>query len=308
MKVGLILPMSDDDGRGTPSWPEIRDLARQAEAGGADSVWVYDHLVFRLDGTASGIHEAWTLLTAVAVVTERVELGTIVLATSFRNPALLAKMATTLDAISGGRLILGVGCGWHEPEYTAFGFPFDHRVDRFEESLRILGPLVREGTVTFVGDYQRAEDCVILPRGPRPRIPLLVAAKGPRMLRLTAEHADAWNTAWFGMPDDRLAQRLADMRSACAGAGRDPFSLEVTVGVTVKAEADEEWGRPGAPAALLAEPGVVADALRAYDALGVGHVQLDVQPATPATFARVLDGIARSRAARQGTASKARRD
>lgn len=298
MKVGLILPMSDDDGRGTPSWPEIRDLARQAEAGGADSVWVYDHLLFRLDGQATGIHEAWTLLTAVAVATERVELGSIVLATSFRSPALLAKMATTLDAISGGRLILGVGCGWHEPEYTAFGFPFDHRVARFEESLRIIGPLLREGAVTFVGAHHRAEDCLILPRGPRPRIPLLVAAKGPRMLRLTAEHADAWNTAWFGMPDDRLAQRLGAMRAACADAGRDPASLEVTVGITVKAEADEEWGRPGAPAALLAEPDVVADGLCAYAALGVGHVQLDVRPATPATFALVLDGIARFRTPR----------
>jgi probable F420-dependent oxidoreductase len=296
MKIGLILPMSDDDGSGTPPWPAIRDLARQAEAGGADSVWVYDHLVFRLDGPASGVHEAWTLLSAVAAATERVELGTIVLATSFRNPALLAKMATTLDAISGGRLILGVGCGWHEPEYRAFGYPFDHRVDRFEEALQVLAPLLREGAVTFAGDYYQAEDCVILPRGPRPRIPLLVAAKGPRMLHLTAQHADAWNTAWFGPPDDRLDRRLADMRAACAEVGRDSSSLEVTVGITVKAEAGEEWGRPGAPAALLAEPDVVADALRAYAALGVGHVQLDVQPATPATFDGVLTGIARYRA------------
>jgi probable F420-dependent oxidoreductase len=298
VKVGLILPMSDDDGRGAPSWPDIRDLARQAEAGGADSVWVYDHLLFRLDGRTTGIHEAWTLLTAVAVATERVELGTIVLATSFRSPALLAKMATTLDAISGGRLILGVGCGWHEPEYTAFGFPFDHRVDRFEESLRILGPLVREGAVTFAGTYERAEDCVIVPRGPRSRIPLLVAAKGPRMLRLAAQHADAWNTAWFGMPDDRLAQRLGALRTVCAVAGRDPATLEVTVGITIAAEAGEEWGRPGAPASLPGEPDVVGDALRAYAALGVGHVQLDVRPATPATFARVLDGVARFRAPR----------
>jgi probable F420-dependent oxidoreductase len=295
MKIGLVLPMSDDDGTGAPPWPVIRGLARQAEAGGADSVWVYDHLLFRLDGGTTGIHEAWTLLAAVAAATERVELGTIVLATSFRNPALLAKMATTLDAVSGGRLVLGVGCGWHEPEYSAFGYPFDHRVDRFEEALTILAALVRDGACTFAGRYHQVRDCVILPRGPRPRIPLLVAAKGPRMLRLAAEHADAWNTAWFGMPDDRLAQRLADLRAACAAVGRDPATLEVTVGVTVKADAEEEWGRPGAPAALVAEPSVVADALRAYRALGVGHVQLDVQPATPATFARVLDGIGRFR-------------
>jgi probable F420-dependent oxidoreductase len=295
MKVGLVLPMSDDDGAGTPSWAAIRELARQAEAGGADSVWIYDHLVLRLAGQASGIHEAWTLLTAVATATTRVELGTIVLATSFRNPALLAKMATTLDEICGGRLVLGLGCGWHEPEYAAFGYPFDHRVDRFEESLRIIAPLVREGAATFVGVHHRVEDCVILPRGPRDRIPILVGAKGPRMLRLAAELADAWNTAWFGMPDERLGRRLADFRAACADVGRDPATVELTVGVTVKAEAGEEWGRPGAPAALLAEPGVVADGLHAYAALGIAHVQLDVQPATPATFTRVLDGIARFR-------------
>jgi probable F420-dependent oxidoreductase len=295
MKVGLILPMSDDDGAGTPSWVTIRDLARQAEAGGADSVWIYDHLVLRLAGQTTGIHEAWTLLTAVAVATTRVEVGTIVLATSFRSPALLAKMATTLDEISGGRLVLGLGCGWHEPEYTAFGYPFDHRVDRFEEALRIIAPLLRKGAVTFSGTYHQVSDCVILPGGPRDRIPILVGAKGPRMLRLAAELADAWNTAWFGMPDERLGRRIADFRAAFADVGRDPATVEMTVGVTVKAEAGEEWGRPGAPAALLAEPDVVADGLRAYSALGVAHVQLDVQPATTATFARVLQGIARFR-------------
>ena len=115
------------------------------------------------------------------------------------------------------------------------------------------------------------------------------------MLRLTVDHADAWNTAWFGMPDDRLGQRLAGLRATCAEAGRDPSTLEITVGITVKAEAGDDWGRPGAPAALLAQPDVVADALRAYAELGVGHVQLDVQPATTATFDRVLAGIARFR-------------
>jgi probable F420-dependent oxidoreductase len=300
MKVGLILPMSDDGGMGVPSWPEIRDLARRAEAGGADSVWVYDHLLLRLDGRASGIHEAWTLLAALAAATERVELGTIVLATSFRPPALLAKMATTLDAVSGGRLVLGLGCGWHEPEYTAFGYPFDHRVDRFEEALRIVGPLVREGALTFSGTYHRVDDCVILPRGPRPRIPVLVAAKGPRMLRLAARHADAWNTAWFGLPDDRFERRLGEMRAACAEVGRDPATLEITVGVTVRADVDDAWSRSGSPTELIAEPEVVADALRAYAEPGVGHVQLDVRPATPAAFDRVLAGVARFRAAPAG--------
>jgi alkanesulfonate monooxygenase SsuD/methylene tetrahydromethanopterin reductase-like flavin-dependent oxidoreductase (luciferase family) len=116
------------------------------------------------------------------------------------------------------------------------------------------------------------------------------------MLRLTAAHADAWNTAWFGLPDDRLEQRVADFHAACADVGRDPSTVEMTIGVTVKAEADEEWGRPGAPAALIAQPEVVAHALGAYAALGAGHVQLDVQPATPDTFDRVLEGISRFRA------------
>lgn len=295
MKVGLILPMSDDDGSGTPPWPVILDRARQAEAGGADSIWVYDHLVFRLNGPATGIHEAWTLLAALAAATERVELGTNVLATSFRPPAVLAKMATTLDGISGGRLILGLGCGWHEPEYKAFGFPFDHRVDRFEEALTVITTLIREGALTFAGTYHQLDDCVILPRGPRDRIPVMVAAQGPRMLRLTAAHADAWNTAWFGMPDDRLRVRLAEMREACADVGRDPGSLEVTVGVTIKADTANEVGRPEAPAAIIGEPSVIADALAGYAALGVGHVQIDVQPATEASFDRVLEGIARFR-------------
>ena len=234
MKVGLILPMSDDDGGGAPSWPQIRDLARQAEAGGADSVWVYDHLLLRLDGATRGIHEAWTLLSAIAVATERVELGTIVLATSFRSPAVLAKMATTLDAISDGRLILGLGCGWHEPEYTAFGFPFDHRVDRFEESLRIIGPLVREGAVTFVGDYHRAEDCAILPARAASTDPAARRREG-------SPHAPPGGGACrrleHGLVRDagRSAGPAARRRQGgmCRGGPR-PASLEVTVGVTVK--------------------------------------------------------------------------
>ena len=126
MKVGVVIPMGPDDGSGgTYGWPHIREMAEVSEAAGFDSIWVYDHLIFRFpDAKPQGIHEAWTTLTALAVATHRVELGAVVFAMPFRNPALLAKMATTLDEISGGRLILGVGCGWHEPEFDAFGFPF----------------------------------------------------------------------------------------------------------------------------------------------------------------------------------------
>ncbi len=297
MKVGLVLPISDDDGSGAPAWSTIRERARQAEGGGADSVWVYDHLIFRRDGVTSGIHEAWTILSAVALTTRRVEIGTIVLGAGFRSPALLAKMATTLDAVSGGRLILGLGCGWHEPEYQAFGYPFDHRVGRFEEALRIIAPLVRDGRVTFEGRWHQVVDCEIAPRGPRPTgPPIMIAARGERMLRLTAEHADLWNAAWFGLPDERLAGRIADLQAALAAVGRDPGKIGMTVGVTVKPDQAAAGGRPGAPVALSADPGAIAAALGAYEALEIVHVQLDVQPATRATFDAVLKGIRRWRA------------
>ena len=184
MKIGLVLPMAEADGPGAGTWPRIRELALLAEAGGIDSLWVYDHLVFRMAGEAEdGIHEAWTLLSALAAVTERAELGTIVLGTGFRPPALTAKMAATLDEIADGRLILGLGTGWHEPEYRAFGYPFDHRAGRFEEALEIIVPLLRGERVTLKGRWHDVEDAVLIPAPPRParvpgRMPILVAAKG----------------------------------------------------------------------------------------------------------------------------------
>ena len=123
------MPLGADETRG---WTDLRALALAAEEDGLDSVWGADHLIFRDEGETTGIHESWTLLTAVAAITSRVEIGPLVLAVPFRNPALTAKMAAELDEISGGRLILGLGCGWHQPEFDAFGYPFDHRVSRFE--------------------------------------------------------------------------------------------------------------------------------------------------------------------------------
>jgi alkanesulfonate monooxygenase SsuD/methylene tetrahydromethanopterin reductase-like flavin-dependent oxidoreductase (luciferase family) len=124
VKFGVTLPMSqDDDAERMPTYADIRAVAQAAEDAGLDSVWGYDHLVFRDDDGDSGIHECWTVMAAVAEATSRVELGILVMCTAFRNPALLAKMAGTLDHVSGGRLILGLGCGWHDPEFEAFGYP-----------------------------------------------------------------------------------------------------------------------------------------------------------------------------------------
>src|SRR4029079_4711809 len=156
-----------------------------------DSLWVYDHLIFRFPGEPEdGIHEAWTLLAAVAAVTACGDFGTFWLGTGSRPPALQAKMAATLDEVSGGRVILGLGTGWHEPEYQAFGYPFDHRAGRFEEALSIIVPLVRGEPVTVHGRWHDVDDAVLIPPPPRPgrllgRIPILIAAKGERVLRLT---------------------------------------------------------------------------------------------------------------------------
>ena len=241
MRIGVVLPIGQEDGMpAAPDYREIRGVAVEAEASGLDSVWVYDHLLFRFDGETTGIHECWTMLAAIAEATERVQLGTIVMCTGFRNPALLAKMAATLDHISGGRLILGLGCGWHEPEYRAFGYPFDHRVGRFEEALGVVVPLIRGERVTMDGQWTYADDAVVLPPPRRRSLPVLVASEGSRMLRLTAHRLhepllrgvrrpldDLGAGEPFGGP---LGQGQRDERAAHAEDGReDQQRLEVEV-------------------------------------------------------------------------------
>lgn len=293
MKVGVVLALGERAETGqVPSYQEIRGMAAQAEEAGFDAVWLYDHLLYRFpEKPTAGVWECWTFLTALAEATRRVELGTIVLCTAFRNPAVLAKMAATLDEVSGGRLILGLGAGWHEPEFEAFGLPFDHLAGRFEEALNIIVPLVREGKVDFRGQYYSAPDCEIRPRGPRSAgPPVLVASRGPRMLRLTARYADSWNAAWFGRPAQFVARR-AELEAACAEIGRDPKTLEVTAGVTV---AFPEVGEVNAPLddpdkVLTGSAEAIAEGLRAYEELGVGHVIVNVTPNTAAGLERLAD-------------------
>src|SRR5687768_1651833 len=198
-RIGLILPYTDLylDGA-TPHWSDLATQVRLAEDVGFDSVWVPDHLLFRFPGGATGgAWDCWSLLAALAAVTSRVALGPIVTCTGYRNPALLAKIADTIDEISGGRLILGLGAGWNEAEFHAFGYPFDHLASRFEEALTIITGLLRQGRVDFAGTYYQARECELRLRGPRPNgLPIMIGTTGARMLGLTAQHADAWN-AWF---------------------------------------------------------------------------------------------------------------
>ena len=200
LKIGILMPLCEQAHAGrTARWSEFKAMALHAEAAGFDSLWVNDHLLFRVEGPEGptrGIWEGWSLLSALAAVTSRVELGTFVICTSFRNPALTAKMADTVDEISDGRLILGLGAGWHAPEYQAFGFPYENVVSRFEEALQIIHPLLRTGCVDFHGSYYTAAECELSPRGPRrsgPPIMIGARADRPRALRLTAEYADYSN-------------------------------------------------------------------------------------------------------------------
>ena len=292
MKIGLMLPMGADE---TAGFTVLREMAVAAEDAGLDSVWGADHLIFRDGGETEGIHECWTVLTAVAAVTSRVEIGPMVLALPFRNPALTAKMAAELDEVSGGRLILGVGCGWHEPEFEAFDYPFDHRVGRFEDAVKILAPLLRGESVTFEGRWHRAVNAELIPRpvragGP----PILIAGKQPRMLGLVAEHAAQWNAAWYGFPDkaDELRTRLTNLDRALDAAHRDPSTLVLTAGIFVAFEgADDDTPER----AIRGAPSEIADALAGYERLGISHLIARVFPPTPEAVARLGEAAAVAR-------------
>jgi probable F420-dependent oxidoreductase len=295
--LGLNLPYTEGQMAGaTPRWADIRDLARLAESMGFDGVWISDHVGFGdpagdAPGAWRGAWESWTVLAALAAATEHVRLGTYVLNTPFRNPALLAKMAETLDEISGGRLILGLGAGWNEIEFSSYGFPFADRFDRFEDALRIITSMLRTGRATHVGRIEQARDARIEPRGPRPAgLPVMVGAAGPRMLRLTAELADHWNGGLNAVAETR--ELLVNLDAACESAGRDPATLTRSVEVlvrTIPAAADE----PPVDHELRGDPAIVT-AIRAYADLGIDELQVQLVPNTRASleaFGQVIEAL-----------------
>ena len=210
-------------------------MARAAEEVGFDSIWVGDHLLYRGDGgTERGPWEAWTLLAALGAATERVELGPLVACTAFHPPGLIAKMAATVAEISGGRFVLGLGAGWNEEEFRAFGLPFDHRVSRFEESFTIIRGLLAGQSVNLHGRYVEADDAVLLPRPAAPPR-LMIGSNGPRMLAAALPHVDAWNTWYedYGNSPDGFAKLNERISVAARDAGRDPGDVERSACVLV---------------------------------------------------------------------------
>jgi probable F420-dependent oxidoreductase len=293
MKIGLMVFLANDrENNHKRPYETIRAIAQQAETDGFDSIWLPDHLLYRKpEEPTRGNWECWTMLAALAEATQRVEIGTLVLCNSFRNPAILAKMATAVDEVSGGRLILGIGAGWNEPEYQAFGLPFDHRVDRFEEALHILKPLLREGHVDFVGEYYQARNCDDLPRGPREAgPPLLVGGEGPRMLKLTAQYADLWNTGYMGAPST-MTEPLAKIEAACRHVGRDPATLGITalIGVWFPDLQDKQPAFFDKP--LTGTVQEIAAAIRGYAELGVQHIIFQYEPYSPEARQRLTEAL-----------------
>lgn len=295
LRVGVQLPEVEREVR----WPEYVAMARRAEDLGFDTIWVGDHLLYRFaDGSTRGPWEVWTLLAAIAASTTRIRLGPLVASTAFHAPAMLAKLASTVDEISGGRLILGLGAGWNETEFRAFGFPFDHRVDRFEEAFTIVRTLLRDGMIDFDGRYFQARDCELRPGPTRPGgPPLLIGSRGERMLRIALPHVDAWNV-WFKdtFNDPAGVPPLRDLVDAiCLEVGRDPTSIERTVAVQARLMGGS--GRtqgdyaPDESPPLSGPAEIMAETLRSYAREGIGEVQMVLDPITLASleeFAAVL--------------------
>ena len=272
------------DGRMT-TFAETADFANRAEGAGLDSIWVFDHLLWRFpDEPEEGPHEAWTTLSALAAVVPRVELGALVMCSSFRNAGIMAKMAATLDDLSGGRLLLGLGCGWHQPEYDAFGIPFDHLVGRFEEDIEVICRLLRGETVDFEGRWSRYAKAKLLPP-PSRRTPTLIASKGPRMNRLTAQWADAWNTAWFGAIDDTLRERMRGLDEALDDVGRDPATMRRTIGVRLH----EPGQRGDDERSTDADADGLADLFDELEAFGFADAIVWATAKTPAALERIQE-------------------
>src|SRR4051794_5688771 len=277
-KVGVQLPEVE---RFVP-WPEYLDLARRAEAAGFDSVWVGDHLLYDLpDGSTRGPYEAWTTLAAIAAVTEQVEIGPLVASTSFHAPTMLAKQAATVAAISGGRLIAGLGAGWNRREYDAFGFAYDRRVSRFEEALAVIAPLLREGRTSFHGQFYDVDECVLDPApvragGP----PVMLGSNSPRMLSIGLPVVDLWNV-WWSVYDNSV-ERFAEIKAEVDAVMPQGRHVEATAAVlvTLPGGRGRMMGETyDARVATVTPDDLAQHVLRLADA-GATHLQLVLDPIT----------------------------
>jgi alkanesulfonate monooxygenase SsuD/methylene tetrahydromethanopterin reductase-like flavin-dependent oxidoreductase (luciferase family) len=293
MSIGIMMPMAERSAfGGSPRFEDIRQMAATVEEIGLDGISFADHFVSRPDdpGGVRGFWEVGSIISAIAASTQVVSLSVLVACAIYRNPFLTAKMAETLDEISDGRLILGLGAGWSKPDFDMAGLPFDRRVSRFEEALSIIHPLLREGHVDFQGTYYSADNAVNTPRGPRSSsggVPILMGTKGPRMMRLTAQFADAWNAVYYSNAEE-LIPLLSTLDEACEQVGRPPESLVRTAGGHIAMD-----GYLGfRPDPMRGSPEELAERIEAFRTLGIAHFVASLDPCTPKSiesFGRVVE-------------------
>ena len=289
MRLGIQLPEVEREVR----WPEYLALARAAEAAGFDSIWLGDHLLYRGDGGPErGPWEAWTLLAALAAATERVRLGPLVACVGFHPPGLIAKMAATIDEVSGGRFVLGLGAGWNEQEFSAFGIPYDRRVSRFEEAFAIVRGLLAGERVTLAGRFWQADDAVLLPR-PARRTPLMIGSNGPRVLGIALPHVDAWNTWYtdFGNTAEGFAALNERISTAAREAGRAPEEIERSACVLVALDRSSNEREIDVPP-LEGSPERIAARLRELAEAGADEAILVVAPITERSIHTLAEVVA----------------
>jgi F420-dependent oxidoreductase-like protein len=281
VKLGLIVPQGwtgEYDGWApVDAWQRTVAVAHLAEEAGFESIWLFDHFHTDPDPTDEITFESFTSLAALAAVTSRVRLGHVVICAGFRQPSLAAKMMSTMDVISGGRMEFGIGAGWKEEEWLAYGFDFPstaERLDGLEDALEVVTRMFAPGRATYSGKRARVDGAINLPKGlQQPRVPIIVGGNGPnRTWRLAAKYADELNLD--GMKPTEVAAALPVIRSRCEEIGRDPASLRVSVHVWWD---DAAQGGP-----------TRVELLRQYRALGVSRVVALLQ-ASATNDAAVLD-------------------
>jgi alkanesulfonate monooxygenase SsuD/methylene tetrahydromethanopterin reductase-like flavin-dependent oxidoreductase (luciferase family) len=295
VRVGIQLPEVER----RVGWHEYLAIARAAEEVGLDSIWMGDHLLYRGDGRPErGPVDAWTMLAALAASTARMRLGPLVACTAFHPPGILARMASTIDAIAGGRFVLGLGAGWNETEFEAFGLPFDARASRFEEAFEIVRRLLDGERVTFAGRFDHVDDAVLLPRPDR-RPELMIGSTGRRVLAVTLPHVDAWNTWYdlYGNTPHGLRREIAKVDEACERAGRDPRDIARSACVLVVF--DRSAGER--PVTQGVEPleggsGRIAAGIDELSEAGADEVIVVASPITEATVRMLGDAVALLRA------------
>lgn len=277
MSFGLMLPVREYTmGGDTPRFADLVNISQVARQGGFEALWFGDHLSYEHDGETVGTWEAFTMMAGLAAAVPDINIGPLVTSAGYRNAGLIAKMTESIDEISGGRFVLGIGAGWAKPEYDQFGLPYDHRASRFEESIAIIHDLLRTGESTFEGRFMRTEGAVNKPRGPRSHgAPILIGSNGERMVHSVAKYADAWNSDWQASPSD-YPPLFARLDAACDAIGRPRESLIKTGSVRFGPDHTREQ---------------MVEYITAVRELGLKHLVVGLEPRTAETveaFAEII--------------------